>query len=95
MNKLVIGVIPSGAHDDLPKHMEIWVIESGMDADLTTVKLNGSSNVLSVQSLSNDLDANKGKVLGILVPVKLLSKGQTEALETLAKTHKIAFYKLT
>jgi len=89
MNKLVVGVIPAGTHDDLPKHMEIWVIESGMDADLTTVKLNGS-----LEGLSNDLEANKGKVLGILVPIRLVSKSQTEALETLAQTHKIAFYKL-
>jgi len=90
MNKLVVGVIPSGTHDDLPKHMEIWVIESGMEAELITVQLNGS-----LESLANDLAANKGQVLGILVPVRLVSKVQTEALETLAKTQKIAFYKLS
>jgi hypothetical protein len=89
MNHLVVGVIPSGIHDGLEKHMQVWVIESGMEAELTTVKINGSTD-----GLTSDLDAQGDKVLGLLVPIKLIPPDQTQALEALAKSRKIAFYRL-
>jgi hypothetical protein len=88
MNKLVIGVIPPGTHE-IEKRMEIWVIESGMEAELATVKLNGST-----ESITRELDAKGDKVLGLLVPANLISSHLTESLEALAKTRKIAFYRL-
>jgi hypothetical protein len=88
MNKLVVGVIPPGAQNGLEKHMEIWVIESGMEAELATIKLGTNDTIKS------DLDAKGDKVLGLLVPIKLVSPEQIEALEALAKTRNISFYRL-
>jgi len=92
MNKLVVGVIPPGAQNGLEKHMEIWVIESGMEAELSTIKLTTTDDL--TEGVNKNLDTLGNKVLGLLVPIKLLSSEQDAALEALAKSRSIAFYRL-
>jgi len=92
MNKLVVGLIPPGVQNGLEKHMEIWVIESGMEAELATIKLPTTDGL--IEGINRELDAFGNNVLGLLVPIKLLSGEQDAALEALAKERKIAFYRL-
>src|ERR1700722_5879187 len=92
MKNFIVGIVPPGKLDSLTDRMDIWLTESGLDAELETLTVESAEGLS--EGFETCLNVTEGKVLGVLVDINLIPNESVSALKAITSDRKIALYQL-